>query len=44
MMLADPSRTEEAIAIHDRVHHLCCLARSVNFPVEVEPFKLDDGR
>ncbi len=26
-----------ALALHDEAHHLCFIARSVNFPVEVEP-------
>ena len=25
-----------ALALHDKAHHLCFIARSVNFPVEVE--------
>ncbi len=34
--LADPSRAPELAGIHHRVHELCCLARSVNFPITVE--------
>jgi len=34
MRITDAARVEEAIKIHDRAHHVCCLARSVNFPVE----------
>lgn len=30
----DPSR---ALQLHEKAHHLCFIARSVNFPVEVEP-------
>jgi organic hydroperoxide reductase OsmC/OhrA len=36
LVITDPSRVEEAIAIHDRAHRLCCLARSMAFPVEHE--------
>jgi organic hydroperoxide reductase OsmC/OhrA len=37
MTVADASRTEEALALHERAHHVCCLARSMNFPVEHQP-------
>jgi organic hydroperoxide reductase OsmC/OhrA len=37
MTIADPARAGEAIALHERAHHLCCIARSVNFPVSCEP-------
>ena len=36
LTLADPGRAAELAAIHHRVHELCCLARSINFPVTVE--------
>lgn len=36
MVISDPSRRDEAAAIHDRAHHVCCLARSMNFPVDHE--------
>jgi organic hydroperoxide reductase OsmC/OhrA len=36
MTLADPSRAEEAIALHHRAHEVCALARSMNFPVDHE--------
>jgi organic hydroperoxide reductase OsmC/OhrA len=36
MKIADAGRTAEAAAIHDRAHQVCCLARSMNFPVEHE--------
>ena len=36
LVLSDPARVAELPAIHHRVHELCCLARSVNFPVLVE--------
>jgi organic hydroperoxide reductase OsmC/OhrA len=35
--LADSSREREAPALHERAHHLCFIARSVNFPVRCEP-------
>lgn len=31
------SNKDEAIAIHDRIHEFCFIARSVNFPVRYEP-------
>ena len=37
MILADPARAAEAIAIHHRAHQVCALARSMNCPVEHEP-------
>jgi organic hydroperoxide reductase OsmC/OhrA len=36
MVITDAGRIAEAIAIHDRAHAVCCLARSMNFPVEHE--------
>lgn len=34
----DPARDEaKAKALHENAHHLCFIARSVNFSVEVEP-------
>lgn len=35
--LADPARVTELDAIHRRAHELCFLARSMRFPVRVEP-------
>jgi len=37
LTITDGARIEEANAIHKRVHDLCAIARSVNFPVECEP-------
>jgi organic hydroperoxide reductase OsmC/OhrA len=37
MSITDASRVEEALAIHARVHEVCAIARSVNFPVECKP-------
>ena len=37
MTITDPARIEEAHAIHARAHEVCCLARSMNFPVEHQP-------
>ena len=37
MRITDSSRIPEAAAIHERAHHLCFIARSVNFPVECVP-------
>jgi organic hydroperoxide reductase OsmC/OhrA len=35
--IADPSRAADTTALHAKAHHLCYIARSVNFPVEHEP-------
>lgn len=37
MKIADAARIADAIAIHARVHAVCAIARSVNFPVACEP-------
>lgn len=37
MTISDESRTAEVFAIHAKVHEVCAIARSVNFPVELEP-------
>lgn len=37
MIVTDPTRIAEAVALHDRARGLCCLARSVAFPVKHEP-------
>jgi organic hydroperoxide reductase OsmC/OhrA len=36
MKITEPGRIAEAVAIHHRAHQVCCLARSMNFPVEHE--------
>jgi len=36
-VISDPSRIEEATALHTRAHEMCFIARSVNFPVEHQP-------
>jgi organic hydroperoxide reductase OsmC/OhrA len=36
MTITDGARIEEARALHDRAHHFCFIARSVNFPVDHE--------
>jgi len=36
MKITDAARAEEAKEIHHRAHQVCCLARSMNFPVEHE--------
>lgn len=33
--IAETSDREKALALHQEAHHLCFIARSVNFPVEV---------
>jgi organic hydroperoxide reductase OsmC/OhrA len=38
--LADSARVAETSALHERAHHLCFIARSVNFPVLCEPASL----
>jgi organic hydroperoxide reductase OsmC/OhrA len=35
--ITDATRIPEVAALHDKAHHLCFIARSVNFPVEIEP-------
>jgi organic hydroperoxide reductase OsmC/OhrA len=35
--IADPARIAEATALHARAHELCFIARSVNFPVKLQP-------
>jgi organic hydroperoxide reductase OsmC/OhrA len=37
MAIADSARVEDAKALHGRAHGLCALARSMNFPVEIQP-------
>jgi organic hydroperoxide reductase OsmC/OhrA len=37
MTIADSRRIADAIAVHTKAHAVCCLARSVNFPVSHEP-------
>jgi organic hydroperoxide reductase OsmC/OhrA len=34
MTITDGARIEEARALHDKAHHFCFIARSVNFPVD----------
>ncbi|OBF26447.1 OsmC family protein [Mycobacterium sp. ACS4331] len=35
--ISDETQTEKAMAIHERAHHLCFIANSVNFDVRCEP-------
>jgi organic hydroperoxide reductase OsmC/OhrA len=35
--IADLSRAPELNAVHEKAHHLCFIARSVNFPVRCDP-------
>lgn len=37
VVVTDAARIPELAALHDRAHHMCFIARSVNFPVTVEP-------
>ena len=37
MRITDPARAADAVAIHERAHHFCAMAQSVNFPVECQP-------
>jgi organic hydroperoxide reductase OsmC/OhrA len=37
MVIDDGSRAGDVLAIHERVHEVCVLARSVNFEVVAEP-------
>jgi organic hydroperoxide reductase OsmC/OhrA len=42
MRITDVNRAAEALTIHDRAHAVCCLARSVRFPVEHEVVVLSE--
>lgn len=35
--IAEGNDREKALALHEQAHHVCFIARSVNFPVLVEP-------
>ena len=37
MVITDAARIADALEVHDRAHRLCCLARSMAFPVKHEP-------
>lgn len=37
MTITDAARIDEAVALNHRAHEMCFIARSVNFPVELEP-------
>jgi organic hydroperoxide reductase OsmC/OhrA len=37
MTITDATHIEDAVAIHGRVHEVCAISRSVNFPVDCEP-------
>jgi organic hydroperoxide reductase OsmC/OhrA len=37
MSITDASRIADAVALHHRAHQLCCLARSMAFPVKHQP-------
>jgi organic hydroperoxide reductase OsmC/OhrA len=37
MTITDAARVGDAVALNERAHHLCFIARSVNFPVGFEP-------
>jgi organic hydroperoxide reductase OsmC/OhrA len=37
VVLADPSRIEDAKKLHEMAHHKCFIVKSVNFPVSVNP-------
>ena len=37
VVITDPARIPDALALHHRAHDVCFIARSVNFPVEHEP-------
>jgi organic hydroperoxide reductase OsmC/OhrA len=41
MRISNTGRSADVAAIHDRAHAVCCLARSVRFPVEHEPEVLE---
>ena len=35
--LAEGDDRSKGLALHEKAHHVCFIARSVNFPVDVEP-------
>jgi organic hydroperoxide reductase OsmC/OhrA len=37
VVITSPERIAEAAELHAKAHHMCFIARSVNFPVEHEP-------
>lgn len=37
MIISDAGRIQDAAELHHQAHAVCCLARSMNFPVENEP-------
>jgi organic hydroperoxide reductase OsmC/OhrA len=37
MTITDASRIQDAIALHEKAHQVCFVARSVKFPVEHQP-------
>ena len=37
MTILEPDRVDAALAIHEKAHRLCFIARSVNFGVRHEP-------
>ncbi len=43
MTITDASRIQDALALHHRAHEVCCLARSMNFPVKVKPGTVTAG-
>ena len=43
MTIVQADRIAEAMAIHERAHAVCAMARSVNFPVEHEPHVIAAG-
>ena len=43
MTITEAARVKDAEALHDRAHHLCFIANSVNFPVRCLPSVAADG-
>jgi organic hydroperoxide reductase OsmC/OhrA len=37
MTITDAARVADATEVHERAHHFCAMAQSVNFPVECAP-------
>lgn len=35
--ISDPKVSDKALSLHEKAHHMCFIARSVNFPVNVVP-------
>lgn len=37
IVISSDSDVEKALALHEKAHHVCFIAKSVNFPVQIKP-------